>query len=487
LIAEDNDLSRDFMYRALRSAGHEVLTVTNVPDGQALIETRPIDLAIIDLGLGERDGRELLDLLHEVSPEVPVIIITANDTATSAVELLRRGAYDYVVKPVGPSDLLRLAERGLELCTARRALGVLRDVRKRTAGGWDVGETARMRAIENLVNRFAPTNAGVLIQGESGTGKEAVAQALHDRSDRADGAFIAVNCAALPEHLLESELFGHEKGSFTGAHATRRGLLELAHRGTLFLDEVTSMSPEMQAKLLRALQEFKFRRVGGQKEIHVDVRVVSACNRSVVDAIEAGEFRHDLFYRLCVLTIELPPLRERVADIPYFVHKFLGELREKTGTMVSGVTEAALWALCRYSWPGNIRELRNAVERAVIFATGEDKLDVVHLPETVRGVVESTNGATRANRPSAAYGAAGHRAAKPNLSAGSNGLDLFAPSALPTEGVDLKATVAAWERGLIEQALARTAGNQTAAARILGMTRDELRYRVEKYGQQPVG
>ncbi|MCE7938278.1 hypothetical protein DCC79_11085 [bacterium] len=473
LIAEDSDLTRQFMERALRSEGYEVIAVTNVPDGQAAIETQSFDLAIFDLGLGNRDGRELLDMMQEVSPEVPVVIVTANDTAVRAVELLRRGAYDYVVKPVGPSDLLMLARRGVELCAARRALGVLRDVRKRATSGWDVGETARMRTIESLVNRFAPTPAGVLIQGASGTGKEAVAQALHDRSNRAEGAFIAVNCAAIAENLLESELFGHERGAFTSAHQMRRGLLELAHRGTLFLDEVTMMSMEMQAKLLRALQEFKFRRVGGQKEIHVDVRIVSASNRSVVEAIEAGEFRHDLFYRLCVLTIELPALKDRVADIPFFVHKFIGELREKTGTSVTGVSEAALWALCRYEWPGNIRELRNAVERAVIFATGEDRIDVIHLPETVRqaavdGGRTGHNGASRVSRP--------HAAGAP-VDAGSHGL----PATLPPEGLDLKAACAAWERSLVEQALARTDGNQSAAARLLGLSRDELRYRVDKH------
>jgi DNA-binding NtrC family response regulator len=469
LVAEDNDLSRDFMERALRSKGYEVLAVTNVPDGLSLIKTRVFDLAIIDLGLGIGDGRDLLDHLQEISPEVPVVVITANDTAVSAVELLRRGAYDYVVKPVGPGDLLRLAQRGLELCTARRALDILRDNRKRS-GGWDVGETARMRALDNLVNRFAPTNAGVLIQGESGTGKEAVAQALHDRSGRAEGGFVAVNCAAISEQLLESELFGHEKGSFTSAHATRRGLLELAHRGTLFLDEVTMMSPEMQAKLLRALQEFKFRRVGGQNEIHVDVRVISASNRSVVDAIKAGDFRHDLFYRLCVLTIELPALRERGADIPFFVHKFIGELRDKTGTTVNGVTDNALWAMGQYAWPGNIRELRNAVERAVIFASGEDRIDVMHLPETVRSgaaLLPAGMGVLNGSASHAGAPAGG----PPGLSA-----------TLPAAGIDLKAEVAAWERSLIDQALLRTDGNQSAAARLLGLTRDELRYRVDKYG-----
>jgi len=468
LIAEDNDLTRDFMERALRSEDYEVLTVTNVPDGHALIETRLVDLAIIDLGLGAHDGRELLDHLHEIAPEVPVVIITANDMAVTAVDLLRRGAYDYLVKPVGPSDLLTIAKRGVELCTARRSLSVLRDVHKRS-GGWDVGETARMQALDALVNRFAPTPAGILIQGESGTGKEAVARALHDRSKHAEGNFIAINCAAIPENLLESELFGHEKGSFTSAHTTRRGLLEVAHRGTLFLDEVTMMPAEMQAKMLRALQEFKFRRVGGTNEIHVNVRVVSASNRSVVEAIKAGDFRHDLFYRLCVLTIELPPLRERVVDIPFFVHRFIADLREQTGTTVTDVTENAMWALCRYRWPGNIRELRNAVERAVIFATGEDKIDVIHLPETVRSGADPIPGGS-----ASPHGADWHPAR-----GSTDAADL--PAVLPADGLDLKAAAAVWERTLVEQALARTDGNQSAAARLLGLTRDELRYRLEKY------
>lgn len=453
LIAEDSDLTRQFMERALRSEGYEVIAVTNVPDGQAAIETQSFDLAIFDLGLGNRDGRELLDMMQEVSPEVPVVIVTANDTAVRAVELLRRGAYDYVVKPVGPSDLLMLARRGVELCAARRALGVLRDVRKRATSGWDVGETARMRTIESLVNRFAPTPAGVLIQGASGTGKEAVAQALHDRSNRAEGAFIAVNCAAIAENLLESELFGHERGAFTSAHQMRRGLLELAHRGTLFLDEVTMMSMEMQAKLLRALQEFKFRRVGGQKEIHVDVRIVSASNRSVVEAIEAGEFRHDLFYRLCVLTIELPALKDRVADIPFFVHKFIGELREKTGTSVTGVSEAALWALCRYEWPGNIRELRNVLEQAALM-TDDLVLGARHLQLTPVAPM-----APAAAPTSATLWPAGPAATLP---------------AAPVPLKPLPQAKAELELRAIREALAATGGNKLAAAKLLGISRATL-------------
>ncbi|MCB0218042.1 MAG: sigma-54-dependent Fis family transcriptional regulator [Chloroflexi bacterium] len=474
LVAEDKALTRDWMVRALKAAGYDVVAVSNVPEGAVAIETHMIDVAFLDLGLADGDGRDLLDRLHAVAPEVPVVIATANDTATSAVELLRRGAYDYVVKPIGPNQLLRLVERGIELCAARRALSVLRDARDRDRRGWDVGETSRMRTIESLVNRFAPTEAGILIQGESGTGKEVVARALHERSDRAEGPFVAINCAAIPSNLLESELFGHEKGAFTGAMSMRRGLLELAHRGTLFLDEVTSMPMEMQAKLLRALQEFRFRRVGGQNEISVDVRVLAASNQSVVQAIEEGSFRMDLFYRLCVLTIELPPLRERGVDIPCFIERFIGDYREKTGTSVTGVTEAALWALCRYRWPGNIRELRNTVERALIFATGEDRIDLAHLPDVVRAAALPGDAPPGDAPPDdAPPGPPGDAMGAPTLPR--------PQGPLPAEGVDLKAMIARWEQDMVGKALERTAGNQTQAARLLGLTRDELRYRVEKY------
>ncbi len=466
-VAEDKDLTRDWMSRALQESGYEVVAVSNVPDGKLSIETGTVDAAFLDLGLAGGDGRELLDHLQQVAPEVPVVIVSATDTASSAVELMRRGAYDYVVKPIGPNHLTRLAGRAVELCTARRSIALLRDARERDRCGWDVGETTRMKSLESLVNRFAPTDAGILIQGESGTGKEVVARALHERSDRAQGPFVPVNCAAIPEHLLESEFFGHEKGAFTGATGQRRGLLEQAHRGTLFLDEVTCMPKDLQAKLLRALQEFRFRRVGGQNEISVDVRVVAATNQNMIEAVDQGDFRNDLFYRLCVMNFELPPLRERGVDIPYFVDKFVSEFREKTGTRVEGVSEAALWALCRYRWPGNIRELRNTIERAVIFAGAEERIELSHLPSVVRAAT-----LPEANGDGGSMPAMTERAVADAI--------LPAPS-IPTEGMDMKAVIARWEQGLIAQALERTGGNQTGAARLLGLTRDELRYRVEKY------
>jgi DNA-binding NtrC family response regulator len=462
LVVEDNDAVREYVAGVLAREGYEVLAAANVPDGRAFIERHTLDLAFLDLGLPPDDGRELLALVKEVSPDVPVVVITSDNTAASAVELLRRGAFDYLVKPVAGEDLLRHAAQCVELCHARRALGNLRDVQHREAVPWYVGDTPRMKAIEGLVAKCAPTPTSVLIQGESGTGKEVVARSLHARSKRADGPFIAINCAALPEQLLESELFGHEKGAFTGAMAQRRGMLELAHGGTLFLDELTSMSPEMQAKLLRALQEFQFRRVGGTMEIKVDVRVISASNRDVVDAIRAGSFREDLFYRLCVVTLELPALRDRGPDLAHFVHEFIAEFRAEMGATVTGVTDAALWALGQYRWPGNIRELRNIIERACIVAGGQDRIDVGDLPDFVQRDLGPRTQPANGQLPAGPAGP---------------------PARLPAEGLDLKAVGAAWEQALIEQALARTDGNQSAAARLLNLSRDELRYRLEKYGR----
>ncbi len=485
LLAEDNALTRDFMARSLRAAGHDVLEADGLAAARRIVESRSFDVAVIDLCLGDGDGRELLDQLRELAPEVPVIVATSTDTAASAVELIRRGAYDYMVKPVPNADLLRMAERGVELSRARRAINALHDARLRESSGWDIGETTRMRQTEQTVRRFAPTDAGILIQGESGTGKEAVARALHDLSERAKGPFVAINCAAVPAQLLESEVFGHEKGSFTGAVDRRKGMLELAHGGTLFLDEVATMSLEMQAKLLRALQEFSFRRVGGQLELNVDVRVVSATNRSLLDAIATGEFRDDLYYRLCVMTVDLPPLRERVVDIPFFIQKFIGELRAKTGSSVTGITETALWAMCRYGWPGNIRQLRNTVERAMIFATGEERIDLPHLPTEL---LNSGPQEARRNGGDAAGATPAPPAppsSPPPADAAAAGRALVLPGDLPERGFDMKATIAQWEREWVAQALTRTGGNQSAAARLLGLTRDELRYRVDKFVLEP--
>jgi DNA-binding NtrC family response regulator len=462
LVVEDDANQRTYMARQLGKLECTVVEAATLDEGRSAIETRVIDLVFLDLGLGRDDrggqrGRELFAHLQIVAPEVPVIVVTGDGSARSAVELLRMGAWHYAVKPVEPEELAHLAQTGLELSTARRTLGVLRDQRSRPGEPvWYVGQTSRMQSIAQVVERFAPTDVGLLIQGESGTGKEIVARALHERSGRT-GEFVSINCAAIPKDLVESHLFGHEKGAFTGAFERQRGLMELANRGTLFLDELTMLPPELQPKLLRALQGFSFRRVGGQAEISVDVRVISASNRDVGEAIRAGDFRPDLYYRLCVMSIELPPLRDRVVDLPHFAASFLAEMHAKMGTPVSEITDAAMWALTHYQWPGNIRELRNVIERAVILASGEPAIDLVHLPPNMRGMGE------------VGFGPAD----------GGTGSGL--PATLPPGGIDLKAVRDEWERACVTEALARTGGNQSAAARLLGLTRDELRYRVEKF------
>ena len=466
LVVEDSDLQREHMVRTLTAAGYEVVSAATVADGLALIETHVIELAFLDLNFGHEGdgagGRMLLSALRLAAPDVPAIIVTADNTAGSAVDLLRRGALHYLPKPVDADELVRQAEYGLELSMARRSLALLQ-TQEHLASQWDVGETARMKNVAALVDKFAPSDAGILIQGESGTGKDLVARTIHEHSRRAKGPFIAINCAAIPKDLLESQLFGHEKGSFTGALTMRRGLIEQAHRGTLFLDEVTMMPLEMQAKLLRVLQDFRIRRVGGEKEIQVDVRVLCASNQDIAESIKAGAFRDDLYYRLCIMRIELPPLRARVADIPYLAEKFLLQLNEQMGTTVTGFTEAAMWVLCHYPWPGNIRELHNVVERALILATGATRIDVNHLPELVGALPPGSGTPGRGG------------AAETNGHAG-------LPPTLPSEGMDLKGVASRWEYQLVRQALARTDHNQTAAAKLLGLSRDELRYRLEKYG-----
>jgi two-component system response regulator HydG len=461
LVVEDSDVTRDFLTKTLQGLGYQVAPASNIEEAKNLIETVNVDVAFFDLKLGtvERGGQILLEHLHKISPDVPGVIITADDRAQSAIDLLRSGAYDYVVKPLVAEDVERLAARGTELREARRALTLLR-LERGKEDTWYVGSTPRMQAIDALLTKCARSDTGVLIQGPTGAGKELAARALHDRSDRRKGPFVAINTAAMPESLLESQLFGHERGAFTDAKTVQKGLLELAHGGTLFLDEVALMSPATQAKLLRAVQEFSFRRIGGATEIETDVRVVSATNRDLREAIRAGEFREDLYFRIAVVTLDLPPLKERTGDIPYFAGIFLEKMKAAKPISCGGFSQAAMDALQRYDWPGNIRELKNVVEHAVIFAEGEDEIDLIHMPDTVRRPVTGLNG----------------------FQQGAPGGPTPPTASLPEEGMDLKAVQAAWEERLVEQALARTDGNQTRAAQLLGLTRDELRYRVEKFG-----
>ncbi len=368
LVADDEEGLRSFVAEALELAGHDV---DQAPDGDVayqMLARRSYDLLVTDLKMPGLDGLTLLSRVKAEQPEVEVLVMTAFGSVDSAVEAMKKGAFDYVQKPVeSPAELRLIVDRALE----RRALLTLRAAREAgpaTPLSWGAPS---MTPVIDALDKVARTNATVLVLGESGTGKEVAARAIHDRSERRDGPFVAVNCAALSENLLESELFGHEKGSFTGAHQRRRGRLELAQGGTLFLDEVGELKPDLQAKLLRVLQERTYERVGGTQTLVADVRWIAATNRDLVQAIQEGRFREDLYHRLAVFPIRLPPLRDRLEDLPPLVEVLLGAIAKELGRGRLEIEGAALGRLSRAPWPGNVRELKNALERAAILADGE--------------------------------------------------------------------------------------------------------------------
>jgi DNA-binding NtrC family response regulator len=328
-------------------------------------------------------GRELLRALQDQLSDITFILLTAQGTVESAVEAIKDGAYDFLSKPVDPQRLRILLQKAVERqATLREVRTLRRQLRDSGSFGRIIGNSSGIRAVYRVIEQAAPTNASVLISGESGTGKELIAQTIHELSPRQSFPFVAINCAAIPETLLESEIFGHEKGAFTGAHDRRTGVFELAHRGTLFLDEIAEMQPATQVKLLRVLQERTFRRLGGRQEQVVDVRVIAATNVNPVEAARSGKLREDLYYRLNVFNLDLPPLRDRRDDIPLLVQTFLNEFNRSNNKSVRAVDQEAMYLLERYPWPGNIRELRNVIERATILAEGEF-IEVKHLPPSL--------------------------------------------------------------------------------------------------------
>jgi DNA-binding NtrC family response regulator len=325
-------------------------------------------------------GLELLRALKDQLSDLTLILLTAQGTVESAVEAIKEGAYDYLSKPVDPSRLRILLQKAVERQETLREVKLLRrQLREQGSFGRIIGNSPSIRAVYRTIEQAAPTNASVLIWGESGTGKELAAQTIHELSPRASFPFVAINCAAIPETLLESEIFGHEKGAFTGAHDRRTGVFELAHRGTLFLDEIAEMQPATQVKLLRVLQERSFRRLGGRQEQTVDVRVIAATNHNPTEAVRNGRLREDLYYRLNVFAIEIPPLRDRREDVPLLIQRFLNEFNATNEKAVRGVDQAAMQILEQYPWPGNIRELRNVIERATIL-TDTEFVGVRNLP-----------------------------------------------------------------------------------------------------------
>ena len=430
LVVDDEKSQREILEMILSREGYDVTTAAS---GEAAIKfgkERRFDLVLTDLKMTGMDGIALLEHLVALDSSTIVILLTAHGTIESAKEALRRGAYDYLQKPYDKQALLE---------TINRALDKLNAIDTEI-----VSASPKMENVKKMVLKVARSSSTVLIRGESGTGKELIARAIHNQSPRESEMFQAVNCAAINENLLESELFGHERGSFTGAHADKKGLFEVADRGSLFLDEIAELDVGMQAKLLRALQERKIRRVGGTHEISVDVRVIAATNRDLRAMVADGRFRDDLYYRLNVLSIDVPPLRERREDIPVLIDFFLKKHTRNTSRLVRGLTSETKKLMVDYGWPGNVRQLESAIERAILLCEG-DLITVEDLPLEVRQEASP-----------AAEG-------------------VFK---LPPEGISFEDV----ERGLIMQAMEQTDYNITKAAKLLGLTFRTLQYRLEKFG-----
>ena len=383
LIVEDDPPTRTGLAELVQAWGFHTDEAVDGEDALRKVTTFRPAIIVSDLVMPRMGGRELLKSLRDQLSDITFILLTAQGTVESAVEAIKEGAYDYLSKPVDPNRLRILLQKSMERQSTLREVRTLRrQLRESGSFGRIIGNSAGIRSVYRIIEQAAPTAASVLISGESGTGKELIAQTIHELSPRATFPFVAINCAAIPETLLESEIFGHEKGAFTGAHDRRTGVFELAHRGTLFLDEIAEMQPATQVKLLRVLQERTFRRLGGRQEQTVDVRVIAATNVDPLEASRSGKLREDLFYRLNVFSLELPPLRHRKEDVPLLVQSFLNEFNRVNGKNVRALEQDAMYILENYAWPGNIRELRNVIERATILAEG-DFIEVKHLPATL--------------------------------------------------------------------------------------------------------
>jgi len=378
LVVDDEDAARRFVSEALSDAGYEALEADSLAKASQALDTGAADIVLLDVFLPDGSGLTLLDRIARENPSPPVILMTAFGEVEIAVEAMKKGAQDFLQKPLDLTRMLQAVERSREIVSLRRELALLRQS-SRAGLDWVVGETAAMQQVYKEAQRAATASVSVLLTGETGTGKEVLAQSIRAMGPRADKPFIPINCAALPETMIESELFGHEAGAFTGATKRKPGLIEVADGGILFLDEVSSTKTDMQAKLLRVLDEHRFRRVGGVTEITVDVQIIAASNRDLSAMMKSGTFRDDLYYRLKVVDLHLPPLRERAGDLPALVGAFIRQTNLSTGNNISGITPRALEALKAYPWPGNIRELRHMVERVMLFCDDE-VIDLGHLP-----------------------------------------------------------------------------------------------------------
>lgn len=447
LVVEDDTATRVGLTELIRTWGFAAESAADGEEALALITSFRPAIVLSDVIMPKMNGLELLRALKD-EDHLRVILLTAQGTVETAVEAVKDGAEDYLTKPVDPQKLKRLLERIAELNAQKREnLALRRQLREKGSFGRIIGNSPKMRKIYQVIEQAADTPASVLVIGESGTGKELVAQTIHQLSSRAEAPFVAINCAAIPETLLESEIFGHEKGAFTGAVDRRAGCFELADHGTLFLDEIAEMMPTTQVKLLRVLQERTFRRLGGRVEQEVDVRVLAATNVNPLDAIRDTKLREDLYYRLNVFTIDLPPLRDRKVDLPLLIQAFIDEFNARDRRQVKAVAPEAMHLLDQYDWPGNVRELRNVIERAIILARGEF-IEPSHLPPL------------------------GAAAPSPRAAEGSNSVTI-------SPGM----TVDEAEQKLIVATLDAAGGNKTRAAEMLGISLKTLHNKLNRMKQ----
>lgn len=442
LIADDEKNMLWALKKALKDEGYRIFTASDGMEALDVALKEEPDLMLLDLRMPKMDGIDVLKKLKKNNMKIPVVMITAHGTMESAIEAMKLGAIDYISKPFDIEELKVVINKALNIGSMQEQIEFLTEELSKNTGKVIIGESDKIKNVLNIVSRVANSNATVLIMGESGTGKELIANAIHFNSNRKHKPYVKINCGAIPENLLESELFGYEKGAFTGAVSRKPGKFELADGGTIFLDEVGELTPAIQVKLLRVLQEREFERIGGVETIKVDVRIIAATNRNLMDMVEKGEFREDLYYRLNVIPVELPPLRERKEDIPKLIEFFIEKYCREIGREKLSFEEGALKILMNYEWKGNIRELENVIERLVILNQGR----IIKKDMLPREILNCENKEVH--------------------------------FLLPEEGINLDEV----EKSFIIQALEKTDYNQTHAAKMLGITRHTLLYRMEKYG-----
>jgi two-component system response regulator PilR (NtrC family) len=450
LVVDDEQSMREFLDIMLKKEGYKVSLASNGDEVLKYIDKDIFDLVLLDIRMPKMDGIAVLKKIKSTSPETVVIMITAYASADTAIKAMKEGAYDYITKPFKVDEIKLIIKNALEKKHLQKEKVLLkRVVRDRYVFDNIIGQSPKMLALYDLLEKVAPTKTNVLITGESGTGKELVAKAIHFNSPRKEKAFVTLNCGAIPEALIESELFGHMKGAFTDAIATKKGLFEMADEGTIFLDEISELPLMMQVKLLRVLQDREFKRVGGTEDIRVDVRIIAATNKDLERAVKEKRFREDLFYRLNVIQIKLPNLRERREDIPVLAAHFLKRYSEELNKNISRISPEALHLLLNYEYPGNVRELQNIIERAVALGTDQE-LTATNLRSYLDEQIHTKKGV----------------------------IDLE----IPNEGIDLEKVVEDLERTLLVKALDKTMGIKKKAAELLHINFRSMRYRLEKYG-----